>query len=257
MRSLFVVALPRSLSTLVYEAACTTLDLRSPSWTMDGEILNVDRMAAYGGPRFEEGAKFTTPDGDPALFQKLTDYLSQVTVAQDFAYKDVVQPFAVAAWSGLERFRVLRIRRDLAEVAYSVLARGWYYPRVAAPGAHDDLPAAPTAPGPGERLITPLIRKEARSMTGRFISAVVQGLARAERALDAIPAVTLDYDDLIWSEAALTAALRRLYPEEDVQPARYITEQFCWQREGILRRRTSPQYQQLQQMVRHGPDALG
>lgn len=257
MGSLFVVSLPRSLSTLVYDAARAALGLRSPSWTVDGEILNVDRLAAYGGPRREEGAKFNTADGEPALFQKLTEFLDQVTVAQDFAYKDVVQPFVVAGWAGLRQYRVLRIKRDLTEVTDSMLARGWYYPRVAAPGAREGLPATPTPPGPGEPRITALIRSDARSLTSRHIRAVVQGLVLAERALDSIPAVTLNYDDLIWSEVALTAALQRLYPEHDVQPVSYITEQFCWQREVILQRRTSHHFQLLEPIVRRAIDALG
>jgi hypothetical protein len=33
-----------------------------------------------------------------------------VTVREGFAYKDVVQPFVLAAWPGLVDFRVLRIK---------------------------------------------------------------------------------------------------------------------------------------------------
>jgi hypothetical protein len=117
MKSLFVLALPRSLSTLIYHTARQALGLQEPSWTMDGEILNIDRMAHYRGLRFDEGVKFTTPEADPDLFRKLTDFLSQVTVSKGFAYKDVVHPFVVSAWPGLRNFCVLRIQPTLADVA--------------------------------------------------------------------------------------------------------------------------------------------
>ena len=44
MRSLFVVSLPRSLSSLLYVAASRALGLAEPGWTTDGEILNRDRV---------------------------------------------------------------------------------------------------------------------------------------------------------------------------------------------------------------------
>ena len=43
--SLFVVSLPRSLSTVTYHAARRALGLAEPTWTTDGEILNLRRFA--------------------------------------------------------------------------------------------------------------------------------------------------------------------------------------------------------------------
>ena len=47
--SLFVLSLPRSLSTLLYHAAREAMTLCEPAWTSDGEILNADRYALYQG----------------------------------------------------------------------------------------------------------------------------------------------------------------------------------------------------------------
>jgi hypothetical protein len=51
--------------------------LAEPIWTMDGEILNIDRMAHYRGPRIDEGVKLTSRERDPVMFQKLTDFLGE------------------------------------------------------------------------------------------------------------------------------------------------------------------------------------
>ena len=42
--SLFVVSLPRSLSSFLYVAAARAIGLAEPAWTSDGEILNRDRV---------------------------------------------------------------------------------------------------------------------------------------------------------------------------------------------------------------------
>jgi hypothetical protein len=74
--------------------------LNTPSWTSDGEILNVDRFVLYPGPRHDTGIKFLLKESNPALFQSVIDLLDQATVAAGFAYKDVVHPFAVSEWLG-------------------------------------------------------------------------------------------------------------------------------------------------------------
>src|SRR5919198_1173392 len=132
LKSLFILSLPRSLSSLTYQIACRAVGLAEPIWTMDGEILNIDRMAHHRGPRIDEGVKFTTRHDDPELFQKLTDFLSEVVVPNGFAYKDVVHPFVVSEWHGLKDFGVLKIQRDVCDVAFSMLESHWYYPRHAA-----------------------------------------------------------------------------------------------------------------------------
>lgn len=47
--SLFVVSLPRSLSTLIYHAVRQSVGLEEPIWTSDGEIMNLDRFRADAG----------------------------------------------------------------------------------------------------------------------------------------------------------------------------------------------------------------
>ena len=44
MHSLFIVSLPRSLSSQTYELCTKAIGLKEPRWTTHGEILNADRV---------------------------------------------------------------------------------------------------------------------------------------------------------------------------------------------------------------------
>ena len=98
MQSLFIVSLPRSMSSFIFQVAQHSLGFKQPIWTSDGEILNNDRFATYKGEGYDESVKFTHPERDPDTFAKLTAFLNEATVAQNFIYKDVIQPFVLANW---------------------------------------------------------------------------------------------------------------------------------------------------------------
>jgi hypothetical protein len=226
LKSLFVLSLPRSFSSAVHEMASRLLGLAEPIWTQDGEILNLDRMAFYTGPRLDEGVKFTTRETDPVLFQRLTDFLGEIVVRRGYAYKDVVHPFVVSEWAGLAELRVLKIRRNLAEVALSVLEQGWRYPAQAAIQATDSE------------------------------LALLEGLIRAEHALEAAPGDWVQYDDLVTDEAHLRRALARLYPEVDLPRFGYINRAFVRQRDRVLARRASARFGELQAKERRARDIV-
>src|ERR1043166_8730279 len=96
--SLFVISLPRSLSTLTYHAARRALSLEEPVWTSDGEVLNNDRYVMYDGVPHDLGRKFTRPDTEDAIAERMSAFLDQTVRPCGFAYKDVVQPFVAARW---------------------------------------------------------------------------------------------------------------------------------------------------------------
>src|ERR1700751_5231705 len=121
--SLFVVSLPRSLSSLIYLAAARAIGLAEPTWTSDGEILNRDRVPRRLDSLAPAEERFTLLDAAPDAFAGRTSYLDRSTVRQGFAYKDVVQPFVVGGWAGLGDFRILKVRRDVAEGAYTMMKR--------------------------------------------------------------------------------------------------------------------------------------
>jgi hypothetical protein len=232
MRSLFVVGLPRSLSSVVYHAARLALGLDEPVWTSDGEILNNDRSALYGGPTHDAGVKYVQAAAEPALFQRATAFLDQVARREGFAYKDVVQPFVASAWLPASGLAVLRIRRRLADVAFSMLRMQWLYPaRAAARDGEDEPLSAETA--------------------------VVRGLLAAEAALQALPAEVVDFDDLIGDEGALLTALRRLYPGARVRGVRFIDKSFARRRDGILARRSEDAYQRIERSISLQQDRAG
>ena len=214
MRSLFLVSLPRSLSSLLYQRIRPALGLREPVWTSDGEILNLHRFVHLPPGSDLEGLRFTPPEHES--FERLTAFLDQATVPEGFFYKDVVQPFVVARWLPASGLAALRIERPLADVALAMLDRGWLYPRAAADPDLD----------PEQVLLT--------------------GLTRAGQALAAIPGPVLRYDDLIEDEEPLAAALRELYGDVPaLQSLRYLDDGFKAVREAVLARRRTERWERL------------
>jgi hypothetical protein len=223
--SLFIVSLPRSLSSMTYYIARVVLGLNAPSWTSDGEILNIDRYALYPGPSHDTSIKFLLKEKNAALFQVAIDFLDQATAHAGFAYKDVVQPFVVSEWLRSSQFRVLRIKRNLTDVAFSMLHQGWHYPRFAS-------------------------RSE-----GDLEEMVIEGILRADMALDCVPGEQVDYDDLMVDESVLRNALAKLYPSDAIQEFKY-TDSFRATGNSILQRRSSDQYKILNEKVEKLADSI-
>ena len=223
--SLFIVSLPRSLSSLTYYIARVVLGLNAPSWTSDGEILNIDRYALYPGPSHDTSIKFLLKEKNEALFQVAIDFLDQATVPAGFAYKDVIQPFVVSEWLRSSQFRALRIKRNLTDVAFSMLNQGWHYPRFAS-------------------------RSE-----GDLQEMLIEGIIRADMALDSVPGEQVDYDDLIVDESVLRNALVKLYPNDAIQEFKYA-DSFRATADTILQRRSSDQYKMLGEKVEKLADSI-
>ena len=223
--SLFIVSLPRSLSSMTYYIARVVLGLNAPSWTSDGEILNIDRYALYPGPDHDTSIKFLLKEKNAALFQVAIDFLVQATVPTGFAYKDVVQPFVVSEWLRSSQFCVLRIKRNLTDVAFSMLRQGWHYPRFGS-------------------------RSE-----GDLEEMVIEGIIRAEMALDRVPGEQVDYDNLMADESVLRNALVKLYPSDTIQEFKY-TDSFRATGYTILQRRSSDQYKMLNEKVEKLADSI-
>jgi hypothetical protein len=217
LRSLFLVSLPRSLSSLLYQRIRPALGLAEPVWTTDGEVLNLHRFAHLPDGLDLEGLRFTPPEHE--RFGRLTAFLDQAAQREGFLYKDVVQPFVAAGWLPGSGLATLRIERPLADIAWAMLDRGWLYPREGA--------AAPT--GDPERDL-------------------IAGLARAQQALAALPGPVLSYDDLIRDEEPLAAALRGLYG--DVPTPHYLDDSFRTVRDEILARRTTERWRRLSALSR-------
>jgi len=217
--SLFVVALPRSLSTLVYEQSCLALVLQQPLWTSGGEVLNVERFAIYGTGGL--GLNYMTTKTYPERFDQTTAFLQHVVQPSGFAYKDVVQPFVMASWLRCPRAQlaVLKIASPVAHVASAMLARRWDYPRRAA------------------------------HFRGDTVSQVIEGLVRAEQELERIPGESISFEELLESEHALAYALSRLYPGADITIPRYLTPGFIERRQQYRARRHCTAYRQIEERV--------
>ena len=220
MNSLFVISLPRSLSSLIYHASRLALELNEPIWTSDGEIMNNDRFIFYKGPTDDSGIKFTRTEKEPEIFRRLTAFLSEVVIPEGFVYKDVVHPFVVSEWLSLTGLRALKIKRDLTDVCYSMLKMGWHYPAQAAEGGQN------------------------------IEDSIIEGLTRAMKVIDSVPGEVVDYDDLIRDEDALLEALIRLYPKERINKVRFIDEDFRQETDKIIERRETSLYQSLERKIR-------
>jgi hypothetical protein len=199
-RSLFIVALPRTLSSEVHESCRAALGLRPPTWTTHGEILNGDRLVLASTPvEKASGEAGTAPKFTLAAeryrFEQLLAYLDDVVAPHGRVYKDVVQPFAVAAWLAGRDLAVLRIRRPLADVALSMERRGWLYP---------------------ERAASPESAPEDRLLAGLQAAERAQEELMRERARRGLAIETVEFDDLIAGPEALRAALGRLYPQREI-----------------------------------------
>lgn len=218
--SLFVVSLPRSLSSLLYVAAARAVGLGEPTWTSDGEILNRDRVPRRLQDLAPADERFTLLGSAPDVFADMAAYLDRTALRRGFAYKDVVQPFVVAGWEGLQDFNVLKIRRNVAEVAYTMLKRQWLYPARAA------------------------------SVFDAHPWTLVEGLVRAEAVLDALPGETIEYADAVLTHEPAEAAMRRLYPDVQLAPLRYIDRSFVRTRRRLeAERRTSLDLRRLEWIV--------
>jgi hypothetical protein len=228
LRSLFVLSLPRSLSSLLYVAAARAIGLVEPAWTSDGEILNRERVPRRLQSLAPADERFTLLGSAPATFASMTSYLDRTALRHGHAYKDVVQPFVIGGWDGLGEFEILKVRRNVAEVAYTMLKRQWHYPSRAA-SVYDAHPWA-----------------------------LVEGLVRAEAVLDALPGVTVEYADAVLAHEPLEAALRRLYPEAELAPLRYIDRGFGRTRGRLeAERRDSLVFRRLEWIVSAVRERLG
>lgn len=219
--SLFIVALPRSFSARSYELAVNALGLREPNWTTCGEIMNPDRFAFAPQPAGFRSTrpKFVRPESNPVLFGQLSDFLSHVVAPHGFAYRDVTQPFVVARWLELQQLQVIKILRDVAEVAMHVLELDGNDPWFAGVHPHD----RPRA--------------------------LVELLVSVRSTLAALPGENLDYTDLVWDGRALERVLARLYPEPTPRTERYVNEEFQWRRDRILKRRATDRFRELEALV--------
>lgn len=222
LQSLFVVSLPRSFSSYSYLLARSALLMRQPSFTTFGEVLNFNRFDKSHPPRSEgtPPSFFIRPDREPAAFHRSAAFLDRTVRERGFAYKDVVQPFVVAAWlHARKEFRILRIRRNLADVAMAMLELKWWYPAGAA-NCNTDVE-----------------------------SALIEGLVLADNVLATLPAVTVEYEDLVRDGTALSTALSKIYPEYECPSIRFRNDQLGSEHAKTVARRAPPRYPVLKRKI--------
>lgn len=218
--SLFVISLPRSLSSAIFHMSRLALKLSEPDWTSDGEILNLDRVKTPILKEVGSFRKFTKIDQHPNEIASIHKFLDKTVQVNNQIYKDVVQPFAMASWLKKHSFPVLIIERNLAEIAYPMVVRDWTYPANAATESGNDT-----------------------------LSKVISGLKAAELELQKIDGERIKYNELIYDETVLQKALQKLYPQKKVPTVRFIDDQFISYRDTMEDRTETPLYQQIVQTI--------
>jgi hypothetical protein len=226
-RSLFIVSLPRSLSSLVYFMTQRAFLLKESPNVSEGEILNGDRYASYGVIGESAWKRFTRKELDPGTFYLSSLILDHVVQSEGHIYKDVVQPFVVADWLVSRELHILHLTRCLPDVAFAMLQKDWLYPSTASEHRDD------------------------REL------AFLEGLVRADQALLRLPAVRADYDDLVSDEETLWSRLRHLYPERPMWRTPFIDAQFRLRRAEILSRRKTREYRRLEERIADMRQRLG
>ncbi len=255
MKSLFIVSLPRSLSTVTFRACRDALGLEAPSWVANGEVLNHDLHLLGRWPKLmDEGHKYIARENDAVRFEQAGDFLETVAKTEGYIYKDVVNLFVLAEWLSSRDFRVLKIKRDLAEVGYAALHRGWYFPAQAASGKSSLRTRAGSSLA-NHYAWAVLARRALRTRTHARATAallqddVLRGLLRAERVLDELPGLTVEYADLINDETVLRSALQQLYPEVEIPNLDYIDEKFRQKRLLRADRKLSNRFRRIQRRI--------
>ena len=79
--------------------------------------------------------------------------------------------------------------------------------------------------------------------------AVVDGLLQEQRAQSSIPGEMVDFDDLVTDKECFWKALCRLYPDQEIPRFEYLTDAFRQDRDKVLARRSTQDYQDLEQIV--------
>jgi hypothetical protein len=214
--SLFVLSLPRSLSSAICNISSLALDLKTPEWTSDGEILNIDRVdsSIAADKSYFQKYSLTGLNTDP--YSHMFGFLNRMVRPTGYVYKDVVQPFVMSAYLKLNNFPVLIIDRNIIDIAYSMVIRNWFYPA--------DI----------------VIDCDLDSITK-----LVLGLKKAKEEIQTVEGVHLNYDEFIYDENCLQIALHELYPRKVIPNLRYINDDFKYYRDSVILRRETSLYQQL------------
>ncbi len=218
MKSLFIVSLPRSLSSFIYQTTKTLLQLREPSWTSDGEILNPDRFILNPRAAVTDQSYYYTKKSEEGRYSAALDFLDHVVQPQHFIYKDVVQPFIVEEWLRRGGVNVLKIKRPIADVVFSMRNRKWWYPANGIPN-------------------------------GDMLAGLIKGLLDAEKTIDTVEGKEVYFDRFIEDEQYIEEILGGIYPGVKLRPFKYLDGPFTELREKYLERRQKTEYRIIQKKI--------
>lgn len=169
---------------------------------------------------------YTTPERDSGYCEKLENFLGEHTQPLNFIYKDVVQPFVVSKWLPSRNFKVIKIKRELTDVVFSMYRKQWFYP------------GNGVSPRPDR------------------LDALIEGLLLAEYRLAGLAGVELDFERLVNDEMYLSDQLAELYPGSRLTQQTAYQRHIMDNRQNHLADKTSDAYLSLAEKVAQARQAF-
>lgn len=219
-KSVLIVGLPRSMSSLVYQESKDILSkelkhLDSNPWH-DGDPLNhiwtdfVDLKGKHASTNHEDYSKYS------AVLDKYKE---------GYVIKTVAQPYMVRRYLELnpESYNVIQIKRTLADIVYALHMRDWYWP-IRILGLDPE-------------------NKEHCTLENLCKAAIYM-----DRQLNHIPDKTLlSYENLLWDNGLLTRKYKKL--GYYAKSKGHINHFFVIKRTEVLYCRSMPLYKTIEEMI--------
>lgn len=220
MKSLIIVGLPRSMSSLIYRYSCYMLEdelniLDKNIWH-DGDILNHIQIEF---PKIKK--KFAR--------HNYTDYLKSEAVlkkySKDYLIKSVPQPKHLVRFLNENKsYNVLLVRRELADTIYSLYLKEWFW-TINILGLDSENKANQTL----ENLCKSVIKIQ---------NELLENIEEKE---------LISYENLLFDETLLYRKLKKL--GYDAKFISHIDEDFKKKRETVLSIRKTPLYKEISKLI--------
>lgn len=220
MKSLIIVGMPRSMSTLIYRYASymlkDELKILDPEIWHDGDVLNHIQVEYPNIKKKFARSNYHQYQNSKSVLKKYS---------KDYLIKSVAQPLHAARFlNENEDYKVLVIKRNIADIVYTLYLREWFWP-INILGIDSE--------------------KEENQTLENLCKATIK---IQENVLGEIKNKELiSYENLLFDEKLLWRKLKRLgYNPKFVS---HIDDEFKKRREVILAIREAPLYKQILSMV--------
>jgi hypothetical protein len=219
-KSVLIVGLPRSMSSLVYQSSRQILSK---------ELKNLDLKIWHDGDPLNhiwtdfpelKGKHGSLDDNDYEKYAAVLDKYKEGHII-----KTVAQPYMVKKYfeNNPDNYNVIQIKRTLADTVYALHMRNWYWP-------------------------IKVLGLDPRNKKHCNLTNLCKAVVRMDRELNHIPIKRfLCYENLLWDGGLLTRVYRKLGYR--VKPRNHIDQNFVNKRTEVLYCRSMPLYKRIQGII--------